>query len=67
MPTQTQPIHDQHKDAPIMNGPILPGEDLTTVRNIPTRTKTVSYQYSAFYDIKQKGDDLITLEKIAPA
>ena len=23
-----------------MNGPILPGEDLTTVRNIPTRTNT---------------------------
>ena len=23
-----------------MNGPILPGEDLTTVRNIPARTNT---------------------------
>ena len=23
-----------------MNGPILPGEDLTTVRSIPTRTNT---------------------------
>jgi hypothetical protein len=25
-----------------MKGPILPGEDLTTVRNIPTRTKTMT-------------------------
>ena len=27
-----------------MNGPILPGEDLTTVRNVPTRTKTMITQ-----------------------
>ena len=27
-----------------MNGPILPGEDLTTVRNIPTRTNTMTPQ-----------------------
>ena len=25
-----------------MNGPILPGEDLTTVRTIPTRTHTMT-------------------------
>ena len=44
-----------------MNGPILPGEDLTTVRNIPTRIKTMAYQYSAYYGIKQnKGGYLIT-------
>lgn len=51
-----------------MKGPILPGEDLTTVRNIPTwplgrdpRTNTMAYQYSAFYGIKQnKGGYLIT-------
>ena len=42
-----------------MNGPILPGEDLTTVRSIPT--KTMAYQYSAFYGIRQnKGGYLIT-------
>ena len=44
-----------------MNGPILPGEDLTTVRNVPTRTNTMAYQYSAFYGIRQnKGGYLIT-------
>jgi hypothetical protein len=51
-----------------MQGPILPGEDLTTVRNvaarsrpIPTRTKPMAYQYSAFYGIKQnKGGYFIT-------
>ena len=46
-----------------MNGPILPGEDLTTVRNIPipSRTKTMAYQYQAFYGIKRnKGGYLIT-------
>ena len=44
-----------------MQGPILPGEDLTTVRNIPTRTNTMAYQYSAFYGIRQnKGGYLIT-------
>ena len=26
-----------------MQGPILPGEDLTTVRNTPTRTHTMTY------------------------
>ena len=44
-----------------MKGPILPGEDLTTVRNIPTRSNTMAYQYSAFYGIKRnKGGYLIT-------
>ena len=44
-----------------MNGPILPGEDLTTVRNVPSRTSTMAYQYQAFYGIKQnKGGYLIT-------
>ena len=26
-----------------MNGPILPGEDLATVRNVPSRTHTMTY------------------------
>ena len=44
-----------------MNGPILPGEDLATVRSIPSRSKTMAYQYSAFYGIRQnKGGFLIT-------
>ena len=42
-----------------MNCPILPGEDLTTVRNVTANT--MAYQYQAFYGIKRnKGGYLIT-------
>ena len=44
-----------------MNGPILPGEDLTTVRRVPSLSKPMAYQYQAFYGIRQnKGGYLIT-------
>ena len=52
-----------------MNGPILPGEDLTTVRNIPTRTNTMTSKFftsnrinhdcGMYHEQIFHGDDLV--------
>ena len=52
-----------------MNGPILPGEDLTTVRNTPTRTHTMTSKFFSSNRINHDcgmyheqvfyGDDLV--------